>query len=603
MENQSATRVLEAGYYDDGYAVVIWTTPDTEAPTAFVITLDGTGGPIRKINEIVEDGAARSCAFACRLNASSKWTVTVTPMRGEIPLAGSQPFAVPLRPLPPGVQSLSFYERQPYTPLLIATGYNVVKVRLLDADGRPIKDAPIGWSVPPEYPGVRLLPSQGTKTNGDGIATVRVFVPGGEKAPASLTVSAWRNDPASARHHVAAVFDCAEPRVFCSFVQNYAHPLMDEEGPINGSSAVPAEDQLISATATILDDEGTPIRGLAFSWRMDPNAATHAYVRGPDGALVPWPATLSPPYESGFRMSTDDRGQSTILFANSRPQIMEVSPSFNDTDVPYRVVFTAVDLGLGELPRLLLPLGGSGNRLSLSDFADTVPVTVPLQAGDGYNTAIWLNNDIVSIVYQGVSETPTNPIPVPSWRFITGNARNSAGYVRGQLSGNAEDSRLAYFQVDGAARMPEPQPGGTLDMPRFEQGPVSIVNDSTIAGGLRIRIPAYAGIAFGDRGALRIFIKAFYQNSAYEKFGFLTLPYEVGRGDHDGGFVIVVDQNDLTGYGLSPRGQPGTFVAQYSVEQSRLPQPAYSRLLTAQIVTTVPYKEQTWVALTADEDS
>lgn len=606
MAGDAAPRVTQAGYYEEGYAVARWDGADDKTVTAFVLTLRGIRtGSVDQRYFIVEDGWARSAAFPCELEAGTQYTMTVTPYRGETALTSSGPYSLPLplRPLS-GFAPLDFTERLAYTPLLIGPGQNVVKVRLLAADGKPIQGEAISWSVPAEYTTVRLHWTGATKTDRNGVAANLIFVGRGDDAPQSLTVSAWRGAPtstgaASEAHRICAVFDCVEANVFCSFARNYARPLPTDSHYTRHSPNRPPEDELIVATATVLDDESRPIRGLWFSWRMEPNAATLAYRREPNQALSWLDWTGTPLYESGFRVVTNEHGQSTIAFANSEPQIMGVSPAVNSVESPYSVVFTAVDLGSGSLPALRLPT--SRNYLDLDAYPDAVPVAIPIQVEEIDEVAIWLNNDIVSIDYLASTSKPNDPIWIPSWRFVSGDAINAIGYVGGYLGGNAGDSRLSKVRVVGTPRVPGPEPGGRYEAPLFEEAGIGIVNDSTIAGGLQIRIPAYVDIAAGQRVTLNVYLKGYYQNSPYERFGFVKYRHEVTEEEVPVGFVMVVDQNELTGYGLSPGNRPGTLVAQYAVTSTDSARSVYSKQLTAPIATTVPYKSSTWVALSPDD--
>ena len=604
MAGDATTRVTQAGYYEQGYAVVRWDSADDTTVTAFVLKLHGIRiGMVGLAYFFVEDGAARSAAFPCELEAGTRYTVTVTPYRGETALAPSEAYAFPspLRP-PTGFVPLDFTERLAYTPLLIGPGENVVKVRLLATDGKPIQGESINWSVPSDYTTVRLHWTGPTKTDRNGVATNLIFVGSGDDAPRSLTVSAWRGASASAgdpnaQHRICAVFDCVEANVFCSFVRNYALPLPTDTHYTHDSPKRPPEDERITATATVLDGESRPIRGLWFSWRMEPNAATLAYRVEPDQSLSWLDWTGAPLYESGFRVVTNEQGQSTIAFANSEPQIMGVSPTVNSVESPYSAVFTAVERGSGSLPALRLPT--SRNDLDLDVYPDAVPVTIPIQVEDIDEVAIWLNNDIVSIDYFTPTTKPNTPIWIPSWRFVSGDAVNAIGYVGGYLGGNARDSRLSKVRVVGSPRVPGPEPGGRYEAPCFEDPGITIINDSVIAGGLRIYVPAYEGMTAGQRVTLNVYLEGYYQNSPYVRHGFVKYRHEVMQDEVPTGLVVVIDQNDLTGYGLSPRGLPGTFTAQYVVASAEPARSAHSKPLMAPIATTVPYKESTWVALTA----
>ena len=116
---------------------------------------------------------------------------------------------------------------------------------------------------------------------------------------------------------------------------------------------------------------------------------------------------------------------------------------------------------------------------------------------------------------------------------------------------------------------------------------------------MRIYVPAYEGMTAGQRVTLNVYLEGYYQNSPYVRHGFVKYRHEVMQDEVPTGLVVVIDQNDLTGYGLSPRGLPGTFTAQYVVASAEPARSAHSKPLMAPIATTVPYKESTWVALTA----
>jgi hypothetical protein len=333
---------------------------------------------------------------------------------------------------------------------------------------------------------------------------------------------------------------------------------------------------------------------------MEPNAATLARELTPTGGLKPLDWVSTPAYEMGYPAFTNDRGQATILFGNAKPTIMTFAPALNSTEFQNQVVFTAVDLGLGTDGTLGLPL--DGNVLNLDKYPDTVPVTLPVSSRPASRVAIWLNEDIARIVYRQASSSQDEPIDIPSWRFVSGDTSNAAGCIRGDSYGNGEDSRLVYFNVEGTARVPAPVPGGTLTPPALVQGGVNVIDDSTISGGLQIRIPAYQGIAAGQRVTLSAFVSGYYQGTGFPKVDFPSLKHDVVPENLQDGFVLVLNEDDLTGFGAGPTGQPGQFVAQYAVSPSKhVSTPSfYSKHFSAPIVTTVPNEAADWVALRFD---
>lgn len=597
MSDPITSRVVQAHYDARGFVTVQWTTPDEDRATGFVVSLQGVRVGEKSIDSFfVEDGMSRCAAFPYTLSAGFVYSVAVTPFRGDVMLPGS-----PWFPLPPAgapsTQRLTFVERLPFTPLLLNVGYNPVKVRLVSPDGTPMRNQPIRWSVPAEYPSVQLESNLVTHTDSNGVAVKRIRVGASPALPDLLTVSVcW--DPADGdvprvvRHHATTLFGCVRPRVFSSFVEKFAHPLLQ-------TSELTA-DQLIVATTTILDEQSRPIRGLRFAWRTEPNAATLARELTPLGTLEPLDWVSAPPYEAGFRATTNDRGQATILFGNAKPTIMTFAPALNSTEFQNQVVFTAVDLGLGDDGTLGLPL--EGNVLDLDKYPDTVPVTLPVGARSMRRAAIWLNEDIATIVYRQSSASQDDPIEIPSWRFVSGDQINAAGFTRGDSYGNGEDSRLVYFGVEGTARTPAPTPGGTLAPPALVQAGVRVIDDSTISGGLQVRVPAYQGIELGQRVTLSVFVSGYYQGTGFPKVDFPVLKHDVGSDDLKDGFVLVLNEDDLTGFGLGTTGRPGEFIAQYAVSRSKnAAAPAYySRPFSIPIVTTVPNRPSDWVALRFD---
>ncbi len=468
---------------------------------------------------------------------------------------------------------IEFVERLPFTPLLIDSSFNVVKVKLT-ADDKPVADEPVSWYIP-QYNGVFFDNNAPTKTGKDGIATKRIYIAEDAVLPERLTVSAWlANATKSEDGRTSVLFESIRARVFCSFETRSAHtwPAAETE---------PRSDQLVSATTTILDGDSRPVRGLTFYWRMLPNAPTAAYRRLADGSLHNLQWQDSPSYEKGYRTVTLEDGKSNILFANSASQLMELAPTINAILYPQTAVFTDVDLGTGEGTQPKLPL--DNNTLNLDSYPNAVPVTLPAAIGTTADGAIWLNGAIVKVVHAGTFASP-RPIPISSLAFIP-RTQNSMGAVYELPGANAQDSARLNFSVKGSAQVPQPSQGGTLVAPSLAIGGVTIVNDSIISGGLAIRIPDYDGIAVGDSVALNVYLHGYY-NGVYPRDGNLVLTHEVGESDKKTGFVLIVPEDMLEGYGALKSGEPGTLQAQYVVEG--LESSAWSRIFEIPMVTTDP---------------
>ena len=593
-------KVTSAHYDPQGYVLVQWVADGLErAPTSFVLSVRGVGPGETTIESFVaEDGMSRTCSFACELSDSLRYTIAVTPFSGDEMLGGSPWFPLTFGP-PPQLSHFAFVERLAFTPLLLDMAFNVVKVCVLRMpDGAPVAGVPIQWAVPPAYPSVRLESKQATYTDAQGIAVKRILVADARDLPSLLTVSAWHDEAgARAAAHTSVLFACVRPRVFSSFVRNYAHPLYDDP---NSPTSELTDDELITSTTTILDDKNRPIRGLRFAWRMEPNAATCAFGRASsDGSREPLRWTDKPKYELGYAGYTNEEGQATISFANTAPTIMTFSPAVNSIEYQNDVVFTHVDSG-GTAPPLSLPL--NRNTLELNTYPESVPVTVPFGSVPAGRVAVWLNQDIATIVYRSHVSQVSGPetIWIPSWRFSSDNT-NQAGYIQGDMYGNAEDSRLIKFQVIGQAQLPRPVevPKDAPAAPELVRPGVTVIDNGTISNGLLVRIPAYPTIKVGQRVSLNLFISAFYQGTNSPKFDYPTLRHDVEIDDF-GGFVLVVDEELLTGYSSSRNGAPGTFIAQYSIETPASvgpSSPIYSRPFSVPISTTVPHKASDWVAL------
>jgi hypothetical protein len=612
--------VLAAQYDSKGYVTARWQVlpePAQPLPTAeitdFALTIRRVRqGAIEQSTRSVEDGNACEAGLPYEFESGSQYSLTVAAYSGNTWLGSSWPPYPIENPLAAFVSEqqapsgsgragsaadyrLDFVERLPYTPLFIDSGLNVVKVKLIGPDGRtPLPNQPIHWRVPPEYSGVRLYTQKPTMTDGDGIAVNRIRIDRGAELPELLTVSAWYEPSGVAAgtsgNHVCSLFESVEVRVFSSFVRDFAHPWT--------GGAIPRPDERVTATVTVLDGYSRPVRGLNMAWRMRPNAASGAWAQSENGDWQSLEWRDTPSYEKGFPVVTDERGRSTIRFANDGKQIMGVAPAVNNEEFdPAHAMFSEVDFGTGSQPAVKLPL--DGGVLRLDKHPDTVPVTLPLEVGVSEDAAIWLNGEFVSTVFVGSITQPGQPILVPSEFFVPGQLQNQIGYIQSDGFGNGRDSILTRFGVTGKPHIPQPTPGGTLDKPRFERGGISIVNDSVIAGGLELRIPAYAGIARGDEVDLRIYLEGYYQNTAFKKYGYYKQTHGVRESDLADGFVLVVDESELRGYAASPQNEPGRFVAQYSVVSSSGGAQRYSKLLTQDLVTTVADRSLAWVAFDA----
>jgi hypothetical protein len=610
MTTESRTTVLTARYHHEGYISAVWETSPRVALKAFALTVtyvrQGSSG---QNTLAVEDGLARAAGLPYQFEPGVQYELIVTPFDGEGFLSPSRPVPIanPLQVVAgddrfneaaeAGARAdggaddryrLEFVERLPYTPLFVDSGWNVVKAKLIGPDGKPLVKQPIHWRVPPEYKGVRLEKSVPTPTDDEGVAANRIRIDRGAQVPGLLTVSAWYLPPSSATdaaaHHTAALFESVEVRVFCSFARDSAHPWT--------SVGTPQPDELVTATATVLDDRSRPVRGLRLAWRMHPNAASAAYEPAVHGGLRKLAWTDTPAYEQGFGVYTGELGRTTIKFANYAPQIMGVAPTVNAEEYPNHAMFSAVDLGTGQGTAVGLPL--AGGVLDLDQYPDTVPVKVSPDVGVSCDAAIWLNDGFVATVYIGTAEQP-GLVRVPSEYFVPGEQPNRIGDIKSGIFGNGTDSVLSRFRVRGQAHIPRPTPGGTLAEPRFDARGVRIVNDSVIAGGLAVRIPAYAAIAAGDEVRLRIYLEGYYQNTEFKRHGFYEMTHGVQASDVADGFLLVVDEAELRGYAASPKGERGRFVAQYVVAA-----PAgtkrYSKLLSQDMATTVADQPSEWVA-------
>lgn len=608
MTTEPRTTVLSALYHQEGYISAVWETSPSVALTAFALTITYLReGGLGRDAWAVEDGLARAAGLPYRFEPGVQYALIVTPFDGEqlLPSSPPMPIANPLRSVADDDRAaeadsggaatdgsanpyrLEFVERLPYTPLFIDAGWNVVKVKLSGLDGKALDKQPIHWRVPPEFKGVRLEKTNPTTTGPDGVAANRIRIDRGAQVSDLLTVSAWYEPLNGASgiwaNHVAALFEAVEVRVFCSFARDSAHPWT--------SGGTPKADELVTATATVLDDRSRPVRGLRMAWRMHPNAASAAYEPTAHGGLRQLAWTDAPLYERGFAAYTTELGRTTIKFANYAPQIMGVAPTVNAEEYPYHVMFSAVDLGTGNGTAVGLPL--VGGVLDLDRYPDTVPVTVSPDVGVSCDAAIWLNDGFVARVYIGTAEQP-GLVRVPSEYFVPGE-RNGIGYIKSDVFGNGADSILSKFGVRGQARIPQPTPGGTLAEPRFVARDVRIVNDSVIAGGLALWIPADTAIAAGDEIRLRIYLEGYYQNTDFKRYGFYEMTHGVQVGDVADGFLLIVDEAELHGYAASLKGEPGRFVAQY-VAVASVGTTRYSKLLSQAMVTTVLDQASDWVA-------
>lgn len=610
---RSSTKVLSARYHEEGYISAQWETTSPVALKSFALVImyeknDGSG----QSSFAVEDGLARIAGWPYTFEPDARYKLVVMPFDGEGFQSASPPFPIPnpLRTVAEDNPStgaasdtaanssssesyrLEFVERLPYTPLLIDAGWNVLKVKLTSADGKPLAKQPIHWRIPPGTQGARLEKANPTSTGADGIAANRIYIDRSALMPNLLTVSAWYEPPdgklGETAYHVAELFESVEVRVFCSFVRDSAHPWT--ENPI------PEKDEFVTATATVLDDQSRPVRGLRMAWRMHPNAASVAYEVLGAQVLQRLHWKDSPPYERGFPVDTNAFGRTTIKFANSAPQIMGVAPAVNAEEYPTHAVFSAVDRGSGSGTQAGLPL--TNGYLDLDQYPDTVPVTVSPEVGATCDAAIWLNDAFVTTVYIG-TVPQYGVVRVPSEYFVPGEL-NRIGYIQSGIYGNGTDSVLSKFRVKGKAHIPEPTPGGTLAPPRLEAAGVTIINDSAIAGGLALRIPAYASIAAGDEVTLGIYLEGYYQNTDFKKNGFYQMLRGVVAKDVPNGFVLIVDEAELRGYAASSKGKPGRFRAQYAVSPLNGAKQYSQVLVNDNFVTSLPDLPSEWVAFSRE---
>ncbi len=602
------TTVLTARYHLEGYISASWDTSAPLALAAFALTITYVGqGSSGQDTWAVEDGMAGAAGLPYQFQPGVQYELIVTPFDGAGFVAPSRPFPIanPLHHVTddPSTESasggalaggpasnyrLEFIERLPYTPLFIDSGWNVVKVKLVGADGRPLDKQSIHWRVPPDYKGVRLEKANPTTTGHDGVAANRIRIDRGAQVPDLLTVSAWYVPPGAPteepEHHVTALFESVQARVFCSFAKDSAHPWT--------TGGTPEPDELVTATATVLDDRSRPVRGLRMAWRMHPNAASAAYEPTVYGGLRKLEWTDTPAYERGFGVNTNELGRTTIKFANYAPQIMGVAPTVNSEEYPDHVMFSAVDLGTGSGIAVGLPL--EGGVLNLDRYPDTVPVTVSTDVGVTCDASIWLVDGFVATVYIGTATQP-GLVKVPSEYFVPGEQANRIGYIKSGIFGNGTDSVLSKFRVRGAPRLPQPTPGGTLAEPRFEASGVEVVNDSVVAGGLALRIPAYTAIAAGDEVDLRIYLEGYYANTEFKRHGFHEMTHGVQTSDTADGFVLIVDEAELRGFAASLKNERGRFVAQYVVSAASGTK-RYSKPLSKDMVTTVADQPSDWAA-------
>ncbi|RDU96935.1 hypothetical protein [Trinickia dinghuensis] len=596
------TKVLWARYYREGYVVAKWET--MTSPGGFWLW-------IRPPNEDwpnppgwvqwMEDSQARVGSFPFKCVVGHEYVFSVWPQGGlsgpespRIPVeGGSTGGIVGIEPpfgstvldsagtpnLPEGYR-LEFVERMPYTPLFLGAGFNVIKAQLLDPDGRPLPKRQIGWGAfPGGFPGLRWETDEPTITNEDGIAANRVYIPSSNLTGpgGTFTISVWVQPPASGvpDHHVSTVFPIRRARVYCSFARNWSHAWRaGDRLSLHVPPKAPCADQLVAATVSVIDDTNEPVRGLRMSWRTTPNPTSGAWkpigggagqpIDGGPSRWLDWQAL--PFYESGFPAVTDDHGQSTVWFANDAAQITGVAPTVNGEEYPNFMVFTDVDLGTGTDPAVKLPLDKDGN---VEVGTDPVPVTLPGNIAAFSDAAIWLNGNIVSMLHLAANPAPAvAPVP-PEYFKLSDEKDNAIGYVKSDRYGNGVDSKLSWFRATGQSRGARTFEGGTLGAPRLQAGDAATVDDSLVAGGLALNLPAFEWRELNDEMQLYIYLEGYEPGTDTKKYGTFEATYPARDAGGSNGFVVVVDESALRGYCASSTGEKGRFIAQYSISKPR----------------------------------
>lgn len=455
--------------------------------------------------------------------------------------------------------SLNFLYPLPFTPLLIAEGSNQLVVRLEVPDGTPVKGQTIHWLAVADSALVQLTAQQ-TQTLEDGTSTNSIEILG--SLPDLLTISVWSDlDP----RHFSTLYECVKLRSWVSMKSSIGQLYP------RGSNERPKEAQQIGVTTTLLDETSRPVRGLRCHWGGSPNPPTSAWEPIAGGLLVPLV-----PDKDGYPFETNSQGRATISFSNAATTICQLNLNVNNVAQDSRpAVFTNIENGNGDLPPIIFDFDNDG-RVDLDKYDDKgVAAYLPTSIGSGYYVAIWLNEEIVA---RGTPEYDysVTPLYIKKSYFQTDGANNTAGYIISSPAGNGKDSKLRVFPVIGT--IPAPQPPvvtRTYDQPSIVPPIWTVVNASTVAGGLELSIPPYTGIADGDKVTINIYLEGYLGGTNVKKYGFVTMEHDVADGDVDNGFTVVADESNFVGYYRSTPGNAyGKFRAEYVVNGTQ-----YSELL------------------------
>ncbi|GLU32407.1 hypothetical protein WKR88_02465 [Trinickia caryophylli] len=454
---------------------------------------------------------------------------------------------------------LRFAYPQPFTPLLVGPGGNKVTVQLTPREDQALRGQPIQWKVEPSG-SISLGDGPQTQTLKDGTTANFLSVP--EPVDDLVTVSVWDGSQPDAAHYTT-LFQCVVPRVWGSMDTNIV--------PTTPPATTPGSNQLITATATVVDDSSAPVRGLLFYWTGSPATPTSAYRVLPLG-LEPVAGQAD-----GYPCVTDDSGMGGLAFANTRPTIILLGIATNTTQ-RYLVAFSDVAKGIGKLPPLIVPLG-DGNVLDLDSQSDPLGVPIfldPTLSSTQNYVMVWLNGVIAAVGYPGKDYT-TTPLYVPKNYFKNEQASNLIGAVISNVAGNGGDTGLLQFPAKGDVPVIEPpQRIRTLEAPTLVRGVGGgAVNQSTLSGGLQIWIPAYDHIDDGDKIQIRMYLQGYFAGTTIKRYGLVQMEVTTSYGDVDDGLLVVANEADFAGYDVSSMGDVGVLQIEYIVDGDE-----YSKLLT-----------------------
>lgn len=365
---------------------------------------------------------------------------------------------------------------------------------------------------------------------------------------------------------VVSVFDATDASggghssVLYAVVDAKAQIMSDKQLALPARQPTTNANFVVKATVVVTDTAtNLPVSGLKVYWTGVPNPPTFVY----DEMLNP----MTPgdgDDAAKYYTETDVNGTAVSYIGNTRPTIINFLLGLQSGfQTGVYVVFSNLMTGDSTTKNPWdAPMPADGTSVDLDKYESTVPIVV-----DGGIRASRIAQQM-AILLNGVAAVggvpsqligTDNVVQVPKKYFRGNGASNHIGVITTDVSGNGTESHATDFTATGAPAPAEPLPNvqRTLTAPNVP-GVGSVVNLSTIANGLVVRVPGGTGLREGATVAVSIYLNGNWPHSVAARSDMATQPHTVQFDEVRNGFSVVFDESVLVNY------DSGTIQADYT---------------------------------------